>query len=253
MLYQYLIFAIIGLTQVLSGSVQIPKLGSSNICSENHSALKPAPLEESWAIEWWMPRHEEKLQEERREEADILLVGDSITHGWETTGKDVWNRYFGDFNTYNIGYSGDRTENVLWRFQHGEIDGINPKVAMLMIGTNNTGHRQDDPDCTAKGVKLIVDTMVEKLPDTQILLLAIFPRGASPDDELRVLNEQINQRIERLSDYERVSFLNINHIFLNDEGELPEEIMPDFLHPHEAGYELWAQEIYPHLIGLLEK
>ena len=253
MLYQYLIFAIIGLTQVLSGSVQIPKLGSSNICSENHSALKPAPLEESWAIEWWMPRHKEKLKEEGREEADILLVGDSITHGWETTGKDVWNRYFGDFNTYNIGFSGDRTENVLWRFQHGEIDGINPKVAMLMIGTNNTGHRQDDPDCTAKGVKLIVDTMVEKLPDTQILLLAIFPRGASPDDELRVLNEQINQRIERLSDYERVSFLNINHIFLNDEGELPEEIMPDFLHPHEAGYELWAQEIYPHLIGLLEK
>ena len=220
-------------------------------CPENAQALTPAPLEEPWAIEWWMPRHEEKLAEEGREDAEILLVGDSITHGWESGGREVWSRYFDGYSTYNIGYSGDRTENVLWRFQNGEIDGINPKVALVMIGTNNTGHRQDAAACTAKGIERIIDTMLENLPETEIVLLAIFPRGEGPDDELRMLNEEINQQIEVLGERERVTFLNLNHIFLNDKGELPEEVMPDMLHPNEEGYELWAAEIFPHLIDLL--
>ncbi|TVR15769.1 MAG: acetylglucosamine-6-sulfatase [Balneolaceae bacterium] len=220
-------------------------------CPEDAPVLTPAPLEEPWAIEWWMPRHEEKLNEEGREDAEILLVGDSITHGWESTGSEVWERYFGEYKTYNIGYSGDRTENVLWRFQNGEIDGIHPKVAMVMIGTNNTGHRQDHPDCTAMGIERIVDSLQEKLPDTHILLLAIFPRGADTDDELRILNEEINQRIEVFGEKERVTFLNLNHTFLNDEGEILEEVMPDLLHPNEEGYELWAAEIFPRLIDLL--
>jgi beta-glucosidase len=83
-------------------------------CPEDAAALTPAPLEEEWAIEWWVPRHEEKLEEEGRETADILFLGDSITHGWETTGKDVADEYFSDYSIYNIGFSGDRTENVLW-------------------------------------------------------------------------------------------------------------------------------------------
>ncbi|MCC5941143.1 MAG: hypothetical protein JJU37_06325 [Balneolaceae bacterium] len=218
MIYQYVIMVVIGLVQVSFGSVQIPILENSGFCSDTHSALTPAPLEEPWAIEWWMPRHEGKLNEEGRYAAEILLIGDSITHGWESTGSEVWERYFGDYHTYNIGYSGDRTENVLWRFHQGEIDGINPKVTMVMIGTNNTGHRQDQPDCTAMGIERIVDSLQEKLPDTHILLLAIFPRGADADDELRILNEEINQRIEGFGEQKGISFLNINSIFLSDDG-----------------------------------
>lgn len=212
---------------------------------ECEQALKPAPLEEEWAIEWWIPRHEEKLEEEGRETADILFLGDSITHGWETTGSDVAEEYFSDYSIYNIGFSGDRTENVLWRFDHGEIDGINPDLTVLMIGTNNTGHRQDSPECTASGIETILEELKEQLPETKILLLAIFPRGEFPDNELRQLNTRINERIEAFADDERVYFLDINHVFLDDEDNLPEEIMPDQLHPNEHGYKLWAEEMAP--------
>lgn len=214
-------------------------------CPEDAAALTPAPLEEEWAIEWWMPRHEAKLTEDGRETADVLFIGDSITHGWETTGKAVAEEYFSGFSIYNIGYSGDRTENVLWRFNHGEIDGINPELAVLMIGTNNTGHRQDSPECTTRGIEMILDELGEKLPETEVLLLAIFPRGESPDDELRHLNSEINQQIKELADGERIHFMNINSVFLDDEGNLPKEIMPDQLHPNEYGYKLWAEKMLP--------
>lgn len=221
-------------------------------CPENYPALTPAPLEESWAIEWWMPRHNDKLNEDGRENAEILLIGDSITHGWENTGKVVWEETFGEYPTYNIGYSGDRTENVLWRFEHGEIDGIRPKVAVLMIGTNNTGHRQDPADCTAEGIRQIVQQLNNKLPDTHLILLAIFPTKATPEHELRILNEDINRQIETLGNLEQVTFLNLNHHFLTDEGILTEEIMPDLLHPNETGYRIWAEALHPVLMELLD-
>ena len=226
--------------------LSIPSSASAQIsCPDEHLALTPAPLQEEWAVEWWMPRHEQKLTEDGRESAEILLIGDSITHGWENTGKDVWESYFGEYKTYNIGYSGDRTENVLWRFEHGEIDGINPEVAVLMIGTNNTGHRQDPPECTAKGVEMIVDQIKQKLPKTRILLLAIFPRDAKTSGELRQLNTQINDRIKDFGEKENVTFLNISDDFLDDEGNLSEEIMPDLLHPNEKGYKVWAEVMKP--------
>lgn len=221
-------------------------------CPPDSPALTPAPLEEPWAIEWWMPRHLDKLQEEGRENAEILLIGDSITHGWETTGNEVWNEFFATIPTFNIGYSGDRTENVLWRLQQGEVEGINPKVAVLMIGTNNTGHRMDPAECTATGIARIRDEILTRLPETHLLLLAIFPRGEFPDDETRELNEEINSLIEFLDEPDRVTFLNLNSIFLTDNGELTEEIMPDRLHPNTAGYRLWADAIRPEILKFLD-
>lgn len=214
-------------------------------CPNEAQALTPAPLQEEWAIEWWMPRHEAKLDEEGRETADVLFVGDSIMHGWETMGKKVADQYFSNFSFYNIGFSGDRTENVLWRFNHGEIDGINPKLAVLMIGTNNTGHRQDSPECTARGVEMILNQLNEKLPDTEVILLAIFPRGETTGNELRQLNNAVNRRIKSFADGEQVHFININSVFLDDDGNLSEDIMPDLLHPNEEGYKLWAEAMLP--------
>ncbi|REL39303.1 acetylglucosamine-6-sulfatase [Rhodohalobacter sp. SW132] len=221
-------------------------------CSDESPALNPAPLEEEWAIEWWMPRHEAKLAEDGRESAQLLLIGDSITHGWETTGSDAWDAHLSDYSVYNIGYSGDRTENVLWRFQHGEIDGINPDLAVLMIGTNNTGHRQDPPECTAKGIEMILDELSEHLPETDILLLAIFPRSESANDPLRLLNEEINQKIEPFGEREQVTFVNLNSHFLDDDENLPEDIMPDMLHPNEKGYNIWAKELKSYFSTMLE-
>lgn len=226
---------------------------SAQTCSDDALALTPATLQEEWAVEWWMPRHEAKLTEEGREDARLLFIGDSITHGWEDGGKTVWDEYYSEYGGYNIGYGGDRTENVLWRLQHGEVEGIDPDVAILMIGTNNTGHRQDPPECTARGIEMILSELKERLPETKILLLAIFPREASPNGELRQLNNEINDKIEEFADGEQVFFLDINNTFLNDEGVLTEEIMPDLLHPNEYGYQLWAEAMQPTLDELLEK
>lgn len=222
-------------------------------CDETADALTPAPLEAEWAIEWWMPRHEEKLKEHGRESAKLLFLGDSITHGWENAGKETWDKYYSGLGAYNIGFSGDRTENVLWRLQHGEADGINPEVAILMIGTNNTGHRQDSPDCTARGIEMILDELNTRLPNTKVLLLAIFPRSESPNDELRQLNQNINSKIEKFAEREFVTFLDINRVFLNDDGLLSGDIMPDRLHPNEYGYQLWAEAMDQYLQTLLDE
>lgn len=235
--------AVIGIFYIVSVSA----LTAQN-CSDTHLSLTPEPQE----AEWWMPRHLSKLTEDGRETAEILLIGDSITHGWENKGQEVWPKYFADYGTYNIGYSADRTEHVLWRFENGELDGIDPKVAVVMIGTNNTGHRQDPAECTAKGIGMIVDQIKQKLPETNILLLGIFPRESSSNGELRQLNNRINERIEKLGEEKMVTYSNINHVFLDSNGTLPEEIMPDLLHPNEKGYDAWATEMKPMILELLK-
>ncbi|HAY79102.1 MAG TPA: acetylglucosamine-6-sulfatase, partial [Planctomycetaceae bacterium] len=156
-------------------------------------------------------------------------------------GKPVWEKYYAKRHAFNIGFSGDRTEQVLWRIDHGEVDDITPRLAVIMIGTNNTGHRQDAPEHTAAGIQAIVDRLHKKLPKTKVLLLGIFPRGATPSDKLRKINDAINQRISKLADDKQVFYLDINETFLGDDGNLPKSIMPDLLHPNRKGYEMWAE------------
>ena len=210
-------------------------------------ALSPETQTAEWAKSWWMPRHEQKLAEAQKLEGqvDLLFIGDSITHGWESGGKAVWNEYYAHRRPFNVGFSGDRTEHVLWRFQHGEIDGLAPKVAVVMIGTNNTGHRQDKAEDTSAGVAAILDELKQRTPGTKVLLLAVFPRGDKPTDKLRLLNDQINERIKKLADNERVFFLDLTSTFLEKDGTLPRVVMPDVLHPNPDGYRLWARAMEP--------
>ncbi|MEM7476803.1 MAG: platelet-activating factor acetylhydrolase IB subunit [Planctomycetota bacterium] len=215
-------------------------------------ALKPEVQTAKWAQSWWMPRHEQKLEERKKmKQVDLLMIGDSITYGWENGGKEVWNKYYASRNALNIGFSGDRTEQVLWRFDHGEIDDIDPKLAVIMIGTNNTGHRKDPPQETADGIKAIIEKLHEKYPDTKVLLLGVFPRGASPQDELRKINDGINAIISKLDDGKKVHYLDISANFLDDRGVLPKSIMPDLLHPNKKGYALWAEAMEPSIAKLL--
>ena len=144
----------------------------------------------------------------------------------------------------NLGFSGDRTEHVIWRFQNGAIDDITPKLAVVMIGTNNTGHRKEKARHTAAGIKRIISELKLRLPNTKVLLLAIFPRGADKEDELRKLNTEINQIIKSYGDDENVFFMNINEAFLED-GTLPKSIMADLLHPNAEGYEIWGEAVEP--------
>jgi beta-glucosidase len=221
------------------------------------ASVTPEPLGESWALSWWMPRHQEKLAElARRKSANeptrIVFLGDSITHNWENEqGKAEWAQRYAAWHPLDLGFSGDRTENLLWRLQHGEVDGIDPKAAVLMIGTNNTGHRQEDPATTFAGIRKDIDELRQRLPHTKILVLAIFPRGAGPQDDARRLNEQVNAMLPSLADGRQVFFLNINQAFLAPDGTLSKEIMPDLLHPNARGYAIWADAMAPTLEELM--
>ncbi len=190
---------------------------------------------------WWEPRHNEKISLAKNAKIDLLMIGDSITHGWEKAGKDVWQQFYQDKNSLNLGFSGDRTEHVLWRLQNGAVDGISPKLIVLMIGTNNTGYRMVSADSTAKGISEIVSELRVRLPMSKILLVGIFPREHSPNHILRQRNEAVNQLISTLADNEIVHYLNINEIFLDNNRFLRKELMPDLLHPNRLGYQLWAK------------
>lgn len=221
-------------------------------------SVTPAMLEESWSIDWWQPRHQAKLDEIRAMRARgvnpaLVFIGDSITHGWEKEGAKIWEREYARYHALDLGFSGDRTENVLWRLQHGEVDGIAPKVAVLMFGTNNTGHRLEDPATTAAGIKRNIDELQKRLLNTKILLLAIFPREESPTGKQRRINDDVNGRIARYADGRKVFFLDINSAFLQPDGTLSKDIMPDLLHPNEKGYQIWADAMRPELQRLLQQ
>ncbi len=198
-----------------------------------------------------MPQHERNVARVRQGSVDLLMIGDSITQGWRDEGRRVWEHYYGQRRAVNLGFNSDRTEQVLWRLQHGEIDGIHPKVAVVMIGTNNSGTRKDPPEETSAGVQAIVTLLRARLPETKILLLGIFPRGATATDSLRQLNRAINDRLRGLANGRDVLYQDLGHLFVDREGRLDTRLMPDLLHPNEAGYRAWAEGMEPQLKALL--
>lgn len=215
-------------------------------------AVLPDVQTAEWAVSWWKPRHEAKIAERKANpKVELLMVGDSITHGWEGAGRAAWDKFYASRKPLNIGFSGDRTENVIWRIQNGAIDDIQPKLAVIMIGTNNTGHRQDPAEQTAAGIQRIISEIHLRTPNTKVLLLGIFPRGETADDPLRKLNLEINSIVKNLADDQKVWYLDISDRFLDAEGKLPKDIMPDLLHPNEKGYEIWADAMEPDIKRLL--
>jgi len=200
---------------------------------------------------WWTARHEKINAGVKQGNADLLFIGDSITQGWEGAGKKVWKKHYGKRNTVNLGISGDRTQHVLWRLDHGNIDGIPPKAAVLMIGTNNSGSNTSEE--IAEGVKAIVDKIRKKLPKTKLLVLAIFPRGTNDKDNRRQVNKKANQTIAKLADDKMVHYLDIGQRFLETDGTLSREIMPDLLHLSPKGYSIWAEAIEPTVAKLLDE
>ena len=233
--------------------VAVPaRLWAEAAVADKPKAVTPAPQTDSWAVKWWMPRHQEKVAGlKKQERVDLLMIGDSITHGWEGDGKKVWAEFYAKRNAYNIGFSGDRTEQVIWRLQNGAVEGIAPKLAVIMIGTNNAGHRKDKPEETAAGIRAILDELGRRLPQTKVLLLAIFPRAASSGDELRKINDATNKLIAAYADHKRVFYLDLNDKFLQPDGTLTKEIMPDLLHPKEKGYRIWAEAMEPSIAELM--
>lgn len=213
-----------------------------------HSATVPA---ERLDQQWWEQRHAGVLDQVDDTDPDIVLIGDSITHGWDRQ-MDIWNAHFGDYDMVNMGFSGDRTQHVLWRFDHGEIDGISPEAAMIMIGTNNSNRADNTAQEIGDGIVAICATLRARLPETQLLLLAVFPRGETPSDQ-RVKNDTASAIAAQFAESDpMIHYLDISSAFLTDDGTLPVEVMPDLLHPNGRGYSIWAAAVEEKLNELLE-
>jgi lysophospholipase L1-like esterase len=213
-----------------------------------HSANEPAPRSD----QGWQDRQKVLNQRaaEAGQKAQIIFIGDSITQGWEGAGKEVWAKYYARRNAVNLGIGGDRTQHVLWRLDHGNVDGLKPKAAVVMIGTNNSNGEDNTPGQMVDGVTAIVAKLRQKLPDTKVLLVAIFPRGENFNPQRgKIL--QVNQVIRKLADNQNVFWLDIGHRFLNSDGLLPAELMPDYLHLSKRGYEIWAESIERRLASIL--
>ncbi|MDR0520381.1 MAG: GDSL-type esterase/lipase family protein [Planctomycetaceae bacterium] len=194
---------------------------------------------------WWVKRQAENTEQMNKGDVELLLIGDSITHGWDKQ-KELYDKFFGKYKPINLGFGGDQTQHVLWRLDHLPLDKIQPKVAQIMIGTNNIGTKTTTPKEAAEGIAAIVKKLQTQYPKLQIIVLKVFPRDEKPDGERRKRVEEINSYLPAmLKGLKNVELVDINAGFLDKEGNLPKTIMKDFLHPGKEGYEYWGGKVEP--------
>src|SRR5579883_3303260 len=203
--------------------------------------------------------HQQLLAKAKQGRIDVYFEGDSIVRRWGAADYPAllanWNQNFFGWNAADFGWGADRIENILWRLDHGELDGVNPKVIVLLAGTNNVGNREPEEGIEtraadiARGIEAILQRMRQKAPDATILLMAIFPRN----DNMAVMPviDRANELLAKLAG-ERVRFLNINGKLADEHGKLFEGMMnPDKLHPALKGYQVWADALKPIFLELL--
>ena len=218
-------------------------------------------------------RHDKKILEVKNGNYDLVLIGDSITQsigelaGKYSVFKSIWNKYYRPLNSINLGYNGYRTEQILWNLENGELNfNESPRVVMLLIGTNNSDDRNFKTVHTAeeiyRGTKAIVDLIQNNCPKTKILLLRIFPRGG--DDEKGTSPPEFKSSrkcietckkagllTKKLADGKKVFWMDINNVFLLENGKINTRYMWDLLHPSPAGAEAWAKTVRPTLLNLI--
>jgi lysophospholipase L1-like esterase len=212
-----------------------------------HTAVKPADRKD----DWWVKLHKGFVDTAKKGDVDVLFLGDSITQGWGGA-KEVWDKSFGALKPANFGIGGDQTQHVLWRITEGkELEVIQPKVVVLMIGTNNMGGNSAEE--IADGITAIVKELNKQRPKAKVLLLGVFPRAEKAADKNRAKIKDVNQRIAKLDDGKQVRYLDIGDKFLDKDGTISKDIMPDFLHLSKQGYQIWADAIMPALAEMLKQ
>jgi lysophospholipase L1-like esterase len=190
----------------------------------------------------WFADVQRKFDRYGGKPAAIVFDGDSITNRWEETGREQWKKFF-EGRAAEFGIEGDHVENLLWRLSKGQVDGINPKVVVIMIGTNNSGG--DSAEQIAGGIKAVVAEYKKRCPWAHIILMGIFPRGETPADGGRQKVAAVNAIIKSLDDGRRVTFVDITPQLVEPDGTISKDMMPDSLHPTAKGYEIWAAAIQP--------
>jgi lysophospholipase L1-like esterase len=200
--------------------------------------------------------HAQLLAKAKQGRIDVYFVGDSITRRWGATDYPDflanWRRNFHGWNAADFGWGGDTTQNVLWRLENGELDGVNPKVIVVMAGTNNVGPAGGDDAKAAdvaRGVKAILDVCRRKAPAAVIVLMGITPRNDTMAAVATI--NRINDRIARFADGKTVRYLNVNDKLADRDGVLRAGMSPDRLHLSAKGYQVWADALKPILTELL--
>jgi STE24 endopeptidase len=222
---------------------------------ETNTAVVPVPKLENDSYDWYA-RHDEILESKDRIAPEIVMIGDSITHYWgglpysrSRNGPKSWNELFGERRVLNLGFGWDRTQNVLWRLDHGEFDGLHPRLVVLNIGTNNfsatASAKANSPAQVADAIRAICTRVRSKSPETRVIVMGVFPRGRSADDPYRAKISELNRRLADLGKTPGIAFLDIGDKFLTPGGEIPQDLMRDYCHPTEKGYSIWAAALKP--------
>jgi lysophospholipase L1-like esterase len=197
--------------------------------------------------------HQQLLQKAKQGKIDVYFVGDSITRRWGATDPQYrpllenWKTNFFGWNAANFGWGGDRIENILWRLQNGELDGVNPKVIVLLAGINNVGTEPGDArkvESITQGIETLVEACQSKASNATIIVTAIFPRN----DNMAVVPTiyQINRNLAQMADSRKLRFLDINDKLADGEGKLfPGMMNADQLHPALKAYQIWADALKP--------
>lgn len=215
--------------------------------SRANTAVEAAPRDAGW-----MAAHEKLVKRAQKGAVPLLFVGDSITQRWkrEDGGREVWKEYYEPLGAVEIGLSGDKTQNILWRLRHGGLGTLQPKITVILAGINNIN--KNTPPEIAAGVSEIVKELETRLPATRILVLGVFPKGRLGGTPEREKIKEVNALMAKFDDGKRVCFLDIGEAFLESDGSLKPDVMPDELHPGPAGYRIWAAAMSPKLKELAE-
>ncbi|HEX8832591.1 MAG TPA: GDSL-type esterase/lipase family protein, partial [Abditibacteriaceae bacterium] len=185
--------------------------------------------------------HQSINAEAKKGNIELLFIGDSITMAWKSDGRGPWDERYAPLKAANFGLGGDKIENVLWRLKNGNLEGIKPKVVVLLIGTNNVGRISSED--IAWGITAIVKEINTRLPESKVLLMGLFPRGETPNDPLRIQVREVNAMISKLDDGKRVFYTDIGSQMLLPDGNISRDYLPDLLHLKPKGYVLWADSI----------
>ena len=211
--------------------------------------LGPLPADPPEAVGYprELGRFEEKNERLKKGDVDVLMIGDSITHYWETDALDVWNGLFDTKTAINLGTGWDRTENVVWRLEHYDFSSVHPSKAFLLIGVNNSG--SSEPEKIGRGNRKICEILHEKFPQMTIYVQKVFPWGQGDKNGKNAKREQINAAIENaLGDLSYVTVLDLSPLFLTPDGKLDLSVMmPDLIHLNVDGYRRWAEFLSPYV------
>jgi lysophospholipase L1-like esterase len=186
-----------------------------------------------------------------RASIELVFLGDSITQRWQSDGRYTWDNHYAPLHAVNLGINGDRTEHLLWRIEDGNLEGMRPRVVVLLIGTNNTYMNGDEQ--IVEGVMAIVSQVEGRLPDTQLLLLGILPKSPRNDDGIRARITHINELLAEGAASHGVRFLDVGDELTGPDGEISRQIMPDGLHLSPKGYSFFAKAMAPTLDEMLSR